>query len=98
MVRVRGLKCRRAALRLKAYVPAPPAPMAAPFLPPTSPPTAAPPAIIAAVRALRPNRERFLVCADESSDKLAIRNKRQSRLTETFRIFTLLLLLLSNPD
>src|SRR4051812_37606865 len=98
MVRVRPLKCWRAALRLKAYVPAPPAPMAAPFLPPMSPPTAAPPAIIAAVRALRPKRERLLVCADASSDRLVIRNNKQSRLTETFRMFKLLPLLLSNTD
>src|SRR5215207_2554015 len=90
MVRVRPLKLRRAALRLKAYNPAPPAPMAAPFLPPTSPPTAAPPAMIAAVRALRPNRERFLVCPDASSDKLVTRNRRLSRPTETFRMLKLL--------
>jgi hypothetical protein len=99
-VRVRELKWRLAALRLKAYVPAPPAPMAAPFLPPMSPPTAAPPTIIAAVRDLRPKRERLcLVCADASSDRLATRNNKQSRPTETFRMFKLLpLLLLSNSD
>src|SRR5215212_4649686 len=90
-VRVRGLKWRRAALRLKAYVPAPPAPMAAPFLPPTSPPTAAPPAMMAAVRALRPKRERLrLSCADVSSASADARNTRQRKLTKTFLIFKLL--------
>src|SRR5215204_7723189 len=64
--------------------------MAAPFLPPASPPTAAPRAMIAAVRALRPKRERFLVCPDASSDKLLTRNRRLSRPTETFRMLRLL--------
>src|SRR6185436_2237633 len=55
IVRVRPLKCLRAARRLNAYNPAAPPPIAAPFFPPAKAPTPTPPAMIAAVLALRPN-------------------------------------------
>jgi hypothetical protein len=43
---------------------------------------------MAAVRALRPKRERLrLTCAEVSSASVVNRNKRQSRLTETLFIF-----------
>jgi hypothetical protein len=47
--------------------------------------------MMAAVRALRPKRERLrLSCAEVSSASVVAKNKRQSKLTKTFFIFKLL--------
>jgi hypothetical protein len=47
--------------------------------------------MMAAVRALRPKRERLrLSCADVSSASVVKRNKRHITLAKTFRMFTLL--------
>jgi hypothetical protein len=54
---------------------------------------------MAAVRALRPKRDRLrLSCADASSENVVTRIKRQSRLAKTLRMLTLLLLFRINSD
>src|SRR5258705_12863695 len=86
IVRVRPLKCLRAARLLNAYNPAPPPPIAAPFFPPANAPTPAPPAMIAPVRAFRPHLDRCRrVCPSAETIVPAATNK----VTTTRRTITL---------